>query len=46
MQNSNVCSIYAGKKLNPFPLFGSGGGNSVPSGSATEEGKSVPNEGI
>nr|XP_016497614.1 PREDICTED: membrane protein of ER body 2-like isoform X3 [Nicotiana tabacum] len=36
--------ILIGKKLNPFPLFGSGGGNSVPSGSATEEGKSVPNE--
>lgn len=46
MQNSDACSIYAGKKLNPFPLFGSGGGNSVPSGSATEEGKPVLNEGI
>ncbi|XP_070012704.1 uncharacterized protein LOC107829025 isoform X2 [Nicotiana tabacum] len=36
--------VRIGKKLNPFPLFGSGGGNSVPSGSATEEGKPVLNE--
>ncbi|XP_075099430.1 uncharacterized protein LOC107830267 isoform X3 [Nicotiana tabacum] len=36
--------VRIGKKLNPFPLFGSGGGNSVPSGSATQEGKPVLNE--
>ncbi|XP_059310940.1 uncharacterized protein LOC132062373 [Lycium ferocissimum] len=33
-----------GKKLNPFPLFGGGDTNSVPSRSVTERGKPVANE--
>ncbi|XP_060180814.1 uncharacterized protein LOC132610510 isoform X5 [Lycium barbarum] len=33
-----------GKKLNPFPIFGGGDTNSVPSRSVTERGKPVANE--
>ncbi|KAJ8558261.1 hypothetical protein K7X08_005027 [Anisodus acutangulus] len=37
--------VRIGKKLNPFPLFGSGDTNSMPSRSGTEGGKPVANEG-
>ncbi|KAJ8538389.1 hypothetical protein K7X08_014929 [Anisodus acutangulus] len=43
--NRNSVFIRIGKKLNPFPLFGSVGTNSLPSGSGTEGGKPVANEG-